>query len=58
MRKVKWGIISTADIGVAKVIPGMLKSGELEVVGDFLAQPQARQGGGRQARHPQGLWLL
>lgn len=31
MRKIKWGIISTANIGVAKVIPGMLKSGELEV---------------------------
>jgi predicted dehydrogenase len=32
MKKVKWGIISTANIGVAKVIPGMLKSDELEVV--------------------------
>ncbi len=32
MAKVKWGIISTADIGVIKVIPGMLKSDELEVV--------------------------
>ncbi len=31
MKKVKWGIISTANIGVAKVIPGMLKSGQLEV---------------------------
>lgn len=29
--KVRWGIISTANIGVAKVIPGMLQSGELEV---------------------------
>jgi predicted dehydrogenase len=32
MTAVKWGVISTADIGVAKVIPGMLKSRELEVV--------------------------
>jgi predicted dehydrogenase len=32
MEPVKWGIISTANIGVAKVIPGMLKSKELEVV--------------------------
>jgi predicted dehydrogenase len=32
MKKVKWGIISTANIGVAKVIPGMLKSKHLEVV--------------------------
>ena len=31
MKKIRWGIISTADIGVAKVIPGMLKSSELEV---------------------------
>ncbi len=32
MDKVKWGIISTANIGMGKVIPGMLKSKELEVV--------------------------
>ena len=31
MKPVKWGIVSTANIGVAKVIPGMLKSGDLEV---------------------------
>jgi len=29
--KVRWGIISTANIGVAKTIPGMLKSEEFEV---------------------------
>lgn len=29
--KVRWGIISTADIGVAKVIPGLKKSKQLEV---------------------------
>lgn len=32
MTKVKWGVISTADIGVAKVLPGMLKSDEIEIV--------------------------
>ena len=32
MKPIKWGIISTANIGVEKVIPGMLKSQELEVV--------------------------
>jgi predicted dehydrogenase len=32
MKKIKWGIISTANIGVAKVIPGMLKSKQLDVV--------------------------
>lgn len=31
MKKIRWGIISTANIGVAKVIPGMMKSTELEV---------------------------
>lgn len=32
MKNVRWGIISTANIGVAKVIPGMLKSNNLDVV--------------------------
>ncbi|MFN0192519.1 MAG: Gfo/Idh/MocA family protein [Aestuariivirga sp.] len=31
MKPVKWGVVSTANIGVAKVIPGMLKSSLLEV---------------------------
>ncbi len=29
--KVRWGIISTANIGLARVLPGMLKSRKLEV---------------------------
>jgi predicted dehydrogenase len=33
MKPVKWGIISTANIGMAKVIPGMMKSKDLEVAG-------------------------
>lgn len=32
MKPVKWGIISTANIGVRKVIPGMLKSKEIDIV--------------------------
>jgi predicted dehydrogenase len=32
MKPVKWGILSTANIGVAKVIPGMMKSKDIEVV--------------------------
>ena len=32
MTKVKWGIISTANIGMAKVLPAMLKSKEIEIV--------------------------
>jgi predicted dehydrogenase len=31
-RKVRWGIVSTADIGIKKVIPGILKSPHSEVV--------------------------
>jgi predicted dehydrogenase len=30
-RKVRWGILSTANIGVAKVIPGMQKSKEMDI---------------------------
>jgi len=32
MATVKWGVISTADIGMKKVLPGMLKSKEIELV--------------------------
>ena len=32
MKPVKWGMISTANIGVAKVLPGMLKSKDIEIV--------------------------
>jgi len=32
MKPVRWGVVSTAKIGVEKVIPGMLKSKELEIV--------------------------
>lgn len=32
MTKVKWGILSTADIGMKKVIPGMMRSPDIEVV--------------------------
>ena len=33
MKPVRWGILSTAKIGVEKVIPGMLKSKDIEIVG-------------------------
>ena len=32
MKPVKWGIISTANIGMEKVTPGMMKSADIEVV--------------------------
>ncbi len=32
MAAVKWGVISTADIGMKKVIPGMMKSPDIKIV--------------------------
>ncbi len=32
MKPVKWGIISTANIGMEKVIPGMMKSVDIDIV--------------------------
>ena len=32
MKPVKWGIISTANIGTEKVIPGMMKSRDIDIV--------------------------
>jgi len=33
MKPVRWGVISTANIGVAKVLPGMMKSKQIEMLG-------------------------
>jgi predicted dehydrogenase len=33
MKPVRWGVISTANIGVAKVLPGMKKSKQIELLG-------------------------
>ena len=41
MKPVKWGILSTAKIGVEKVIPGMLKSKDVEIVA-LASRDQAR----------------
>ena len=44
MKKVRWGIVSTAGIGLNKVIPAILKSPRSEVVAlasRDLAKPQA-----------------
>ena len=32
MKPVKWGVISTANIGLEKVLPGMMKSADIEIV--------------------------
>ena len=31
MKKVVWGVLSTAKIGLKRVLPGMLKSDQLEI---------------------------
>ena len=43
MKPVKWGIISTANIGVAKVIPGMLKSKDIEIAAISSRMPPDRR---------------
>lgn len=32
MRKIRWGIVSTANIGVAKVVPAMMRGAHSEVI--------------------------
>ena len=32
-KKVKWGVLSTANIGIEKVIPAMQKGDNLEIIG-------------------------
>jgi predicted dehydrogenase len=43
MTPVKWGIISTANIGMEKVIPGMLKSPDIDVVAIASRKPKLAQ---------------
>lgn len=47
-RKVRWGIVSTANIGVQKVIPGILKSPHSEVVAIASRDPERAQAAIRQ----------
>ncbi len=58
MKPVKWGIISTANIGMQKVIPGMMKSKQLEVLGIASRNCQTSQSRCRSIGHRQVLWLL
>ena len=57
-RTVRWGIISTANIGVEKVIPGMMKSEGHRDPRDRLALAADREEGGEEARHSGRLRLL
>ena len=58
MKPVKWGIISTANIGMEKVLPGMLKSRDIEIVAISSRKLKSAQAAASQTRHPQGLRLL
>ena len=57
-RKVRWGVLSTANIGMEKVTPAIMKSPSSEVLGIASRDLGKGAGGRRQARHRQGLWLL
>ena len=58
MKKVIWGVLSTAKIGLKRVLPGMLKSDLLEI--RAIASRSAGRGARsrRRARHPAGLRFL
>ena len=58
MKKVIWGVLTTAKIGRERVLPGMLKSGLLEIraIGFARRGPRARRR--RRPRHSPGLRLV
>ena len=43
MKPVKWGVISTANIGLEKVLPGMMKSAGIEIVAISSRKPKLAQ---------------
>jgi predicted dehydrogenase len=51
-KKVRWGIISTADIGLKKVIPGIMKSAHSEVVAIASRDPERARVAARQLGIP------
>ena len=57
MKPVKWGIISTANIGMEKVLPGMLKSRDIEIVAISSRRLKTAQAAATKLGI-QGLWLL
>ncbi len=58
MRKIRWGVISTADIGMSEVIPAMQKGKYSEVTAIASRSLDKSQAGCATARHRQGLRLL
>ncbi len=50
-RKIRWGVLSTANIGIKKVIPGM-QQGEFTSIVAIASRDLAEgAGGGGRARH-------
>lgn len=52
MRKVRWGQISTADIGLKKVLPGMKQSKHVELVGIASRNVDAARAAAKQLKIP------
>ena len=57
-KKVRWGVLSTAAIGVKKVIPGMQLGQYSEVTAIASRDLATAQGRRRRARHRKGVRLL
>ena len=58
MRRLRWGVLSTASIGRVKVIPAIQRAPHCEVVAIASRDLGARQLRGRRARHPHGTRLV
>ena len=55
---VRWGVISTARIGWEKVLPGMMKSKDIEIRAIASRTPADGEEMGEEARHPCRVRLL
>ena len=58
MKKVVWGVLSTAKIGLKRVLPGMLKSDLLEVRAIASRSPAAAREAAAALGHPARVRLL
>jgi len=56
IKKVKWGVLSTAAIGVRKVIPGMQLSEWCEIVAIASRDGQKAESAARKLRIPKAYW--
>ena len=57
-RKVRWGIISTANIGMYKVTPAIMKSPHSVVTAIASRDPARSREAADQLGIAKGLWLL